>query len=138
MVWYCAVNDNMGRILFPPPFSAHWIGVMPPAKHTFVRTSQRGSCFHASVTLNTVESVLVAATSAPQHRFRPSAQLDTRVRAYQLVSLLAQSFPQFWGNHLNRLFVFLSGTFNDRRRVVFVNFVTILSNKIAHFFNIDQ
>lgn len=45
-----------------------FLGYLPPAEDTLVSTGQTGGSFHASVGLNTIESVFVTATAPSQHR----------------------------------------------------------------------
>lgn len=43
---------------------------VPPAEDTLVGTGEAGRCLHAPVGLNTIKSVLVAASSSSQHRLK--------------------------------------------------------------------
>ncbi len=60
-------------ICLPTPFCANRIFVVPPAEDTLVRACKGRRGLHALVRGNPVESVLVAATAASKHAFRPSA-----------------------------------------------------------------
>lgn len=57
------------------------VGVMPPAEDALVGAGKGRSCLHATVRLNAIKRMLVAAAPASQHALGPSAQLHSRVRA---------------------------------------------------------
>ena len=65
------------------------ICVMAPAEDALVGACKRGRGLHASVRLNAIEGMLVAAATSTQHALRPSAQLDPRMRPCTLCPLQA-------------------------------------------------
>ena len=85
VVLQCLPHNFLRLIHLPLPLCPHWVGVVPPAEHTFVGTRQAGSGLHAAVALNPVEGVLVAPSAAPQHGLGPATQFNTRVGPHNAV-----------------------------------------------------
>lgn len=61
---------------------------IPPAEDTLVGTGEAGGSFHASVGLNTIESVLVTATSPSQHRLTNRNNTFNVIHAFSLSKCL--------------------------------------------------
>jgi hypothetical protein len=86
-----AIHKGLWVVRLPPPSRGHGILMVPPAEYTLVGARQRWGGLHALVRRDPVERVLVAPAPAPQHRFRPPAELDAAVRPHKLIPLLGKT-----------------------------------------------
>nr|CAD7439400.1 unnamed protein product [Timema bartmani] len=63
----CPSEYLLWLIHLPTPFRTNRVRVMAPTKHALVGAGEAGGGLHTAVRLNTVETMLVASTTTPQH-----------------------------------------------------------------------